>query len=78
MSNPYFNKSNEEIKRTRNMRRLEINIREINNQLADIENAYPNAQCDKFTETRYWDLYNDYIKYSKELEQLMKGSEQWQ
>lgn len=72
MNNPYFNKSNEDTKKIRNIRRLEINIREINNQLADIENSYPTAQCDKFTEIRYWDLYDDYIRYSKELEELRK------
>lgn len=55
----------------RNKKRLVTNIKEINNKLSDIENAYPwPPDCPKFERMRYDDLYSDYVMYNNQLEEL--------
>ena len=55
----------------RNKRRLVTNIKEINRQLTDIENAWEWPEdCPKFVRMRYDDLYLDYEKYNNQLEEL--------
>ena len=55
----------------RNKRRLVTNIKELNRQLSDIENAYPwPPDCPKFERMRYDDLYSDYQLYNNQLTEL--------
>jgi len=55
----------------RNKRRLVTNIKELNRQLSDIENAYPwPPDCPKFERMRYNDLYSEYEKYNNQLTEL--------
>ena len=55
----------------RNKRRLVTNIKELNRQLSDIENAYPwPPDCPTFERMRYNDLYSDYEKYNNQLTEL--------
>ena len=55
----------------RNRKRLTTNIKEINNKLSDIENAYEWPEdCPKFERMRYDDLYSDYVMYNNQLTEL--------
>jgi len=55
----------------RNKRRLVTNIKELNRQLSDIENAWEWPEdCPKFERMRYDDLYSDYQLYNNQLTEL--------
>ena len=56
----------------RNIKRLQINVREYSAKLADIENAYPNGDCSKMVREEYYMLYSLYVEDSKTLEALLK------
>lgn len=48
----------------RNIKRLKTNIKEYNLKAEDIENAYPDMDCDKWTRLD-WEYYQDCIKSDK-------------
>ena len=56
----------------RNIKRLQINVREYSRKLADIENAYPMGDCSKMVRQEYDLLYSLYIEDRKTLEALLK------
>ena len=56
----------------RNIKRLQINVREYSAKLADIENAYPMGDCSKMVREEYDLLYSLYIEDTKTLEELLK------
>ena len=55
----------------RNIKRLQINVREYSAKLADIENTYPMGDCSKMVREEYDMLYSLYVEDSKTLEELL-------
>ena len=70
MSHPNIEALAHPLRIDRNIKRLQINVREYSRKLADIENAYPMGDCSKMVREEYDMLYSLYVEDSKILEKL--------